>query len=159
MKNLPEGYSLRSANNTDSKIIKKMVFGILNEYNLNPDPGSTDKDLDDIENEYLKNNGIFEVITDNFNKIIASTGLYKIDSSTCELRKMYIIKSNRGKGIGKFLLERSLLRAKELGYKKIILETASVLHEAITLYKGYGFKEYSGEHISRRCDQRFYLDL
>ena len=42
---------------------------------------------------------------------------------------------------------------------RIVLETAGVLKEAISLYQKYGFKEYDTENVSCRCDQSFYLDL
>jgi putative acetyltransferase len=91
--------------------------------------------------------------------IIASYGLYPIDEQTCELRKMYLHSSYRGKGLGKLLLEDALAKAGQIGFKRMTLETASVLKEAISLYKSYGFVEYEPEHLSSRCDQAFVLRL
>ncbi len=51
------------------------------------------------------------------------------------------------------LLEDALLRARELGYQAISLETASVLQEAISLYRKYGFEPYEPERLSPRCDK------
>ena len=91
--------------------------------------------------------------------IAGAYGLYTIDSRTCELRKMYLHSACRGKGLGKFLLDSALSEARQLGFKRIILETASVLKEAISLYKSYGFVEYEPEHLSSRCDQAYLLEL
>ena len=156
---LSDDYKIKQAENNDKKDIQKLVFGVLKEYSLNPDPMETDKDLNDISKSYNNNRGSFYVILDSGENIIATTGIYNIDESTCELRKMYLLKEHRGKGIGKFLLEYSIDKAKQLGYTKLILETASVLKEAIGLYKSYGFKEVSEGHLSSRCDQRFFIDL
>ncbi len=156
---LPVKYSIRNAVNKDIPEIKKLVFGILTEYGLAPDSASTDKDLDDIEKFYFENNGLFAVVINESGKIIATTGLYRIDEGTCELRKMYLDENCRGKGIGRYLLEYSLEKAKELCYNKVVLETASVLKEAIGLYEKYGFKEETEGHLSSRCDRRFYLKL
>ena len=57
------------------------------------------------------------------------------------------------------MLNDALDKARELGFSKILLETASVLKEAIQLYKSYGFKEYEPEHLSCRCDQAYMLEL
>ena len=76
-------------------------------------------------------------------------------SGLCELRKMYLHPEERGKGIGKRLLEHALFKAKELGFKKVMLETASELKEAIGLYRKYGFEPFEAEHLSTRCDQAF----
>ena len=40
---------LREANVDDAEAIKNLVFGVLDEYGLKPDPGSTDRDLDDLD--------------------------------------------------------------------------------------------------------------
>ena len=72
---------------------------------------------------------------------------------------MYLLPAFRGKGIGKFILEFALQKAKELGYKRITLETASALKGAIGLYKKYGFKSFNPDHLSARCDQAFELYL
>ena len=72
---------------------------------------------------------------------------------------MYLHSSYRGKGFGKLLLESALSQARRIGFKKMTLETASVLKEAISLYKSYGFIEYEPEHLSSRCDQAYILEL
>lgn len=91
--------NIREAFNGDSPKIKNVVFTVLKEYGLEPDPETTDKDLDDIEEEYFSKGGYFGVIELN-SEIVATVGIYKISSSTCELRKMYCSSKFRGKGIG-----------------------------------------------------------
>ena len=150
---------LRPATNKDSKKVMDMVFGILDEYGLEPDPDSTDTDLSDIRHFYFECGGTFYVLEDRDGSIIGSYGLYRLAPQTCELRKMYLAKTCRGRGLGKLLLDSALSKAKQLGYKTVILETASVLKEAITLYKSYGFREFHPEHLSPRCDQAFVLEL
>ena len=149
---------IRKAQNSDADAIKALVFAVLKEYGLKPDPHATDRDLDNIEENYFNNKGYFGVIVEN-NSIIATVGLHKESESTCELRKMYCLPHSRGKGLGKIILEFSLQKAKALGYSRIVLETASPLKEAIALYKKYGFVEYLPEHMSARCDQAYELYL
>ena len=150
---------LRLANNKDCRKVTELVYGVLKEYGLKPDPGATDIDLKDIEQSYFKRGGAFYVLEEEDGSIIASYGLYLIDKQTCELRKMYLHSSYRGKGLGKLMLEDALAKARQIGFKKMTLETASVLKEAISLYKSYGFVEYEPEHMSSRCDQAFVLEL
>ena len=150
---------LRLANNKDCGKVTELVYGVLKEYNLKPDPGATDIDLKDIEQSYFERGGVFYVLEEKDGAIIGAYGLYLIDKSTCELRKMYLHRSYRGKGLGKLLLEDALAKAGQIGFKKMTLETASVLKEAISLYKSYGFAEYEPEHLSSRCDQAFMLEL
>lgn len=150
---------LRLANNKDREEISNLVYSVLKEYNLRPDPQSTDADLKDIEHSYFQRGGTFYVLEEQDGSIIGAYGLYPVDTQTCELRKMYLHRSYRGKGWGKLLLEEALSKAKQLGFKTIILETASVLKKAISLYKSYGFAEFKPPHLSSRCDQAFMLQL
>lgn len=154
----PGALKLREAGNSDSTRIRQLVFEVLAEYGLKPDPDSTDKDLDDLESNYTNRGGYFGVIQ-VAEQIVATLGIYRINETTCELRKMYVLSSQRGQGVGKQLLEFSLQKARDLGYDKIILETATPLIEAIALYKKYGFTEYNPENLSQRCDRAFELTL
>lgn len=150
---------LRPANNKDCKEVTELVYSILKEYNLEPDPAVTDVDIKNIEHSYFERGGAFYVLEEKDGSIIGAYGLYPVDKQTCELRKMYLYSSHRGKGLGKLLLEDALSKARQIGFKKMTLETASVLKEAISLYKSYGFVEYEPEHLSSRCNQAFILEL
>ena len=150
--------NIRQANDLDSENIKKVVFSALNEYGIAPDPASIDADLGNIENRYNDNGGFFGIIeTDG--QIIATVGLYRLDNLSCEIRRMYVLPAQRGKGHGRKLLEYSLAKAKGLGFRKVVLETASCFTQAITLYKKYGFTQYSPECLSPRCNQAFELNI
>jgi len=150
---------LRPANNKDCDKVTELVYNILKEYNLKPDPACTDADIKDIEHSYFERGGTFYILEDKDGSTIGAYGLYPVDRQTCELRKMYLYSSYRGKGLGKLLLEDALSKARQIGFKRMTLETASVLKEAISLYKSYGFVEYKPEHLSSRCDQAFILEL
>ena len=150
---------LRQADNKDCEKVARLVYEILKEYGLKPDPACTDADIKDIESSYFGRGGKFFVLETEDGSIIGAYGLYPAEEHTCELRKMYLHKVYRGKGLGKFLLEDALSKARQLGFERMILETASVLKEAIALYKSYGFVEYNPQHMSSRCDQAYLLEL
>ncbi len=150
---------LRVASNRDCEHITNLVFSVLREYDLKPDPASTDADIKDIDSSYFQRGGTFFVLEEKDGSIIGAYGLYPLEKHTCELRKMYLHKAYRGKGLGKLLLEDALTRARQLGFRRMTLETASVLKEAIALYKSYGFAEYTPDHLSSRCDQAYVLEL
>jgi len=150
---------LRPANNNDCDNIADLVYGILREYDLKPDPACTDADIKDVESSYFGRGGKFFVLETEDGSIIGAYGLYPAEEHTCELRKMYLQKEHRGKGLGKFLLDDALSKARQVGFERMILETASVLKEAIALYKSYGFVEFNPQHMSSRCDQAYRLEL
>ena len=156
--NEPDEIIIRGATNADCGRVQKLVFGILREYDLPLDVQATDLDIFDIETHYLKRGGIFEVLEDAEGNLLGTIGLYPLDAKIVELRKMYFAKSLRGRGFGKKMLERMIEKARESGFSKIYLETASVLKEAVALYEKYGFKPTSEKHTPR-CDAAYTLDI
>ena len=137
----------------------KLVFGVLAEFGLVGDPDTTDADLRDIEANYRQRGGLFEVIEDGDANLLGSFGLYRINKITCELRKMYFVPSARGSGLGKYVLERAIAQARELGFKQIVLETSSKLIAANRLYAKFGFEPGISDHLASRADQFYKLDL
>ena len=150
--------TIRPASNNDLAAIVKLVFGVLREFGLEPDPEATDADLQDIEANYLQRGGLFDVIEDN-GSLVGSVGVFPIDESTCELRKMYFVPSIRGRGLGNYVLRRAVNQAKELGFTRMVLETSSKLAAANKLYVRFGFQPFNADHLAQRADQSYTLDL
>lgn len=153
-----ERLNVRSATNADCEKIQQLVFGILKEYGLQADLDGTDKDIFDIEENYLKPGGHFEVVEGPDGEILGSIGLYPLNNETIELRKMYFAPSIRGRGLGKKLLSRMIEKARNLGYLRVYLETASVLKQAVHLYERAGFVPADEKHTPR-CDQAYVLEI
>ncbi|MEX0776809.1 MAG: GNAT family N-acetyltransferase [Phycisphaeraceae bacterium] len=154
-----EAPRIRPANNADCQAVRALVFAVLAEYGLAPAPGTTDADLADLEQAYAVGGGAFDVLITPRGDIVGCIGLYRLSSHTCELRKMYLSPAFRGLGLGKMLAQHALTRARELGFGRVELETASVLHQAIGLYRALGFRPLERDHLAGRCDQAMYLDL
>jgi putative acetyltransferase len=150
---------IRDASNTDEAAIREVVYSVLAEYGLAPDPDGTDADLADLENSYWRSNGVFLVILSPESSIIGCGGLFRLGAAEAELRKMYLLPEARGRGLGRLLLNRLIADARRLGYQHLVLETASVLTEAIDLYRSAGFSPVSRDQLSSRCDQAWRLSL
>jgi putative acetyltransferase len=150
---------IRTATNEDCERVQNLVFGILGEYDLTVETGGTDADIADIEANYLKRGGVFEVIEDARGNLLGTVGLYPLDAETIELRKMYFDRNLRGRGVGKRMLERMIEQARARGFKRIYLETASILKEAVGLYEKYGFQPTTEGIHSARCDAAYFLEL
>ena len=150
---------IRPATNDDIGSVNQVVFGVLTEFGLPPDPLCKDADLADIEQNYFCSGGVFEVIEGPKGDLLGTCGLFRLDDETCELRKMYFVPEIRGRGLGRLMLERAVGHARRLGYRSIVLETTTVLEQAIRLYTRFGFVRTHTHNVSDRVDQTFILNL
>ena len=83
---------------------------------------------------------------------IGAVAMLKIDDQTVELGKMAVSSQHQGKGIGKKLMDRSLLYARTEAFKSVILYSNTILTAAMQLYNKYGFVEVpleSNSHYER----------
>jgi len=98
-------------------------------------------DMDDIQQTYFENDGIFLVMTDG-ERIIGTGAVRKLDDTTCELKRVWLLFEYHGKGLGYRMIQELLAFAREKGYQRIRLETDR--HDqsrAYELYKRLGFYE------------------
>ena len=99
------------------------------------------QDMDDVEQTYLKNNGVFLVMTDH-DQIIGTGAIRKLDPTTCELKLVWLLFAYHGKGLGYRMIQQLLAFARERGYRRIRLETdRNGQRRAYELYKELGFYE------------------
>ena len=81
-------------------------------------------------------------IVESGGTVLGGCGIFPTDGlpqDTCELVKMYLSSDARGKGLGKLLLQKCIVKAKENGFHKMYIETMPELTNAIAMYKKYGF--------------------
>ena len=69
--------------------------------------------------------------------------LRQIDSSTCEMKRMFVREGFQGLGTGFALANAIIEEAKKLGYKRMVLDSGAKQIEAHTLYRKVGFTDIS----------------
>jgi putative acetyltransferase len=86
-----------------------------------------------------------------YNKDVpAGCGCFKrFDENAVEIKRMFVVPSERGTGLASRILGELERWAKELGYDDAVLETGTRQHEAIRFYQreGYGIIENYGQYI------------
>ena len=68
-------------------------------------------------------------------------GIRPFSTGLCELKRLYVEPSQRSFGIGRVLTMAAIKAAKEIGYRKLLLDTLPTMRVAVKLYRELGFKE------------------
>ncbi len=84
-------------------------------------------------------------IQGNEKKIVGTIALKKIDKEEVRLKRIYVRKEYRKRGIAQKLLNQLVKFAKESGYKKILLHTYPTMKNAHKFYKKNGFIVTTGK--------------
>jgi putative acetyltransferase len=90
------------------------------------------------------------VIAYELERPVACGALRPIDSTTVEVRRMYVLKSVRRSGLARKILVVLEASAARIGYKVMRLETGSRQHPAMALYESFGFERIApfGEYVN-----------
>jgi putative acetyltransferase len=116
------------------------------------------QDVHDIHNliEYLDT-----VVVAYMDELPVGCGCFKkFDRETVKLKRMFVERSYRGKGIASEIIRQLESWAGELGYSRLVLETGTRQQEAINVYQrnGYSLIENYGPYIGMNesiCMEKF----
>lgn len=98
------------------------------------------KELEEQNNiEYIENGGNLWIALDEDENIIGTIALVKHNDKEAELKKLYVRKDYRGKGLSKELYSKVMETTKEKEYNRIFLGTYDKLETAINFYIKRGF--------------------
>jgi DNA-binding MarR family transcriptional regulator/N-acetylglutamate synthase-like GNAT family acetyltransferase len=93
------------------------------------------------EDFYYNNSYNFWYAIDDAGKIIGSVGLKKIDDRIGEIKKFFVSKKYRGKGVAQKLMKILLKTAQKHKFDALVLGTVEKLHAAHKFYIKYGFTQ------------------
>lgn len=92
-------------------------------------------------------------------EMAGTVALKYVEPGVYEFTKMAVDEKFRGQKIGLLLSEAAIIKARQLGAKKIILYSNTVLAPAISLYRKLGFKEVPLDGPYKRSDIKMELIL
>ncbi|MAW94626.1 MULTISPECIES: GNAT family N-acetyltransferase [unclassified Leeuwenhoekiella] len=138
---------IRAIQPADNKELAATLRSILVEMGV-PKVGTAyaDKALDCMFETYDVSLSRYFVVLQG-DRIVGGSGIAPLANyvgPVCELQKMYLNASLRGKGVGRQLMQKCLNFAREVGFEQVYLETMPYMEAAQQLYVKSGFYYIDG---------------
>lgn len=121
----------------DEDGINANIKSVFDEKNWLWDPLSENKDTYNIEEFYHRLDGGFWVLEED-GQIIGTVGIRRKEGDRCYLCRLYLPKSQRGKGYGKMLFRFAIDRALECGFREMEIWSDKTLDVSHIMYRNAG---------------------
>jgi GNAT superfamily N-acetyltransferase len=100
-----------------------------------------DKELAGLPGDYAPPEGRL-LLAECEGQLAGCVALHKLEAGICEMKRLYLRPQFRGGGMGRALAERIISEARQIGYRRMRLDTvAPVMKDAVAMYGTLGFKK------------------
>lgn len=98
-------------------------------------------DIDHFQQMYIENGGTFLVLMED-ERIIGTAALRRLEETICEIKRLWLLPEYQGQGLGYRMMMELLAVARQMGYRKVRLETSPAYQaRAFAFYKRLGFNQ------------------
>jgi putative acetyltransferase len=75
-------------------------------------------------------------------QLAGCVALHQWEPGVCEMKRLYLRPSFRGKGLGRAIAETIIAEARNIGYRQMRLDTIEpIMKDAVEMYRKLGFRE------------------
>lgn len=142
-----------STSRTIRKQIVNMISDIQKKEFLIPITIETNSGVLKAEEEYYYNHSYnFWYAVNAEGKVVGSIGLKKINNQYGEIKKLFVIKEYRSKGVAQKLMDTLLKASFKHQFKFLILGTVDKFHAAHKFYTKYGFDQVSQKDLPKEFE-------
>jgi putative acetyltransferase len=102
-----------------------------------------DSELAGLPGDYAPPDGRL-LLAEHESQLAGCVALHRLEDGICEMKRLYLRPQFRGKGIGRSLADCIIREARQIGYRRMRLDTVEpVMKDAVAMYRQIGFREIS----------------
>ena len=116
-----------------------------------------EQELATLPGKYAAPEGVILLAEQN-GEIAGCVAVRLLKGDICEMKRLYVKDKFQGLSLGRKLTEAIIIKAKNLGYKTMQLDTLQRLDRAIGLYEKLGFKQIK-PYYANPLDEVVYWEL
>lgn len=91
--------------------------------------------------------------------IAGCVALRKLDEKTCEMKRLFVRPAHQGLGLGVTLLRMVIAAARDIGYKRLRLDTyPPKMGKAVGIYEAHGFRQI-GPYYDNPNPETLFMEL
>ncbi len=118
---------------------------------------NVDQELSEFPGGYMPPAGAL-LLASRSGKLAGSVAMRKLDAQACEMKRLYVRPGSRGLGVGRALAVAVIDAARDMGYRRMRLDTLAGMDDAQGLYRTLGFREIAAYYENPVPGTR-YLEL
>jgi len=117
-----------------------------------------DKELAGLPGDYAPPQGRL-LLAEYEGQLAGCVALHDLGDGICEMKRLYLRPNFRGHGLGGALADRIIAEARQIGYKRMRLDTVEpVMKDAVAMYRRIGFREIA-PYCSNPIAGALYMEL
>lgn len=152
-------FSITQAASPDQvSAVRELFFEYARSLNFSLCFQSFEKELAELPGAYSPPDGRL-LLAAHGAQLAGCVALHQLEDEICEMKRLYVRPEFRGRGLGRVLAERVVADAREIGYKRLRLDTVEpVMRGAVALYRKLGFREIAS-YRENPIEGALYMEL
>lgn len=130
----------RVRDDTDLDAVRTLFWAYAHSLTVDLSYQGFSEEVSTLPAKYAAPAGDLWLARDQSGEPLGCVGLRPLGGGACEMKRLYLMPSARGRRLGHRLVAAVVVHARTVGYREVRLDTLATMLTAIGLYEAFGFE-------------------